>query len=65
MKPHRVSFQLHLVDLAVSGFWFCIRSRSVTEVITAGAQSTCKFCGSKAKWCPPVFDTRQGELKLV
>jgi len=31
MKPRALSFKLNLVDLSVSGFWFCRACYKVTE----------------------------------
>jgi len=59
MKPKRLSFDLNLVDLAVSGFWFCLSCQKVTERIEDdhGRVAHCLFCESpRISWNPPVFD---------
>ena len=59
MKPlPRLSFQLNLVDLSVSGFWFCRACYKVTEPRENYAgNNVCLFCDSpRIKWNPPVFE---------
>ena len=58
MKPAHLSFDLNLVDLSVSGFWFCLRCRKITEPEEnyAGVNG-CLFCSSpRIRWNPPIFE---------
>jgi hypothetical protein len=60
MHPRKLSFDLNLLDLSVSGFWFCRACHKVTEPLEnyAGVNG-CLFCSSpRIKWCPPVFEPK-------
>lgn len=53
----KLSFDLNLVDLSVSGFWFCTACQKVTEPVEnyVGNQ-VCLFCTSpRIRWNPPIF----------
>jgi len=54
---HKVSFNLNLADLCVTGFWFCQSTQRITEVNVDGDQTVCVFCHSpRVKWNPPLQD---------
>jgi len=59
MKPRALSFKLNLVDLSVSGFWFCRACYKVTEPRENYAgNNVCLFCDSpRIRWNPPVFES--------
>jgi hypothetical protein len=56
--PPKLSFNLNLVDLCVSGFWFCRSCYKVTEPTENYAgTNVCLFCASpRIKWNPPIFE---------
>lgn len=53
-----LSFDLNLVDLSVSGYWFCNGCGKVTEPDEDFlGMNKCKFCAShRIRWNAPVFD---------
>lgn len=58
MHPRKLSFDLNLVDLSRTGFWFCRRCQKVTEPVEnyAGIHG-CLFCSSpRIRWNPPIFE---------
>lgn len=66
MRHRALSFNLNLVDLSETGFWFCRCCQRVTEPVEhdeRGGILICKLCDSpRIKFCPPVFShaTPQG-----
>ncbi len=64
MSRPKLSFDLNLVDLCKTGFWFCTRCQHVTEPKedTAG-NIGCLFCGvqSTIHWHPPI-DTPEEKI---
>lgn len=56
-RPKKLSFNLNLVDLSISGFYFCRECQRVTEPDNCGEfNQVCCHCHSfRVKWCPPIF----------
>lgn len=58
-RRKRLSFDLNLVDLCETGFWFCTECQLVTELVDKEGLGAvrCIHCGSlRTKFCPPVLD---------
>ena len=57
MKLRKLSFDLSLVNLSATGFWFCRGCQKVTEreEVEGMGCGCCCLCGSpRIKWNPPV-----------
>jgi hypothetical protein len=58
MKTQTLSFDLNLVDLSVSGYWFCNGCNKITEPAEdQHGMNKCRLCEShRIRWNPPVFE---------
>ena len=67
MKHKTPSVPVNLLELAATGYWFCLSCCHVTEKNESdnGQPAVCSLCGSpRIKFCPPVFSPEKSDLML-
>lgn len=67
MKTKRLSFNLNLVELASTGFWFCLKCQHITEPEhDQHDMPHCVLCSSpRIRFNPPVFDSKPPQKMSV
>lgn len=62
-RNRKLSFDLNLVELSETGFFYCRACQHVTEPVEheeQGGLMCCKLCDSpRIKFCPPVFGNQK------